>query len=86
MKVYDCEEYGGKLFYFNRILRSSSYKPLIKKPAIEESSILEVEPEVVSANEETNNDNNNDAKKVSFDSSSTPESSESSNTTKKITL
>ena len=30
MKVYDCEEYGGKLFYFNRILRSSSYKPLIK--------------------------------------------------------
>ncbi len=30
MKVYDCEEYGGKLFYFNRILRCSSYKPLIK--------------------------------------------------------
>jgi hypothetical protein len=30
MKVYNCEEYGGKLFYFNRILRSSSYKPLIK--------------------------------------------------------
>lgn len=30
MKVYDCEEYGGKLFYFNRVLRSSSYKPLIK--------------------------------------------------------
>lgn len=30
MKVYDCEEYGGKLFYFNRILRCSSYKSLIK--------------------------------------------------------
>jgi len=30
MIEYDCEEYGGKLFYFNRVLRCSSYKPLIK--------------------------------------------------------
>ena len=63
-------------------------KPLIKKPAVEESTILEVEPEVDNKSEETNSDNNNsDAKKVSFGSSSTPESSESSSdTTRKITL
>jgi DNA-directed RNA polymerase II subunit RPB2 len=65
-------------------------KPLIKKPAVEETTILEVEPKVVDTSEEnnnSNNSNNNDSKKVSFGSSSTPESSESSSdTTRKITL
>ena len=63
-------------------------KPLIKKPTIEETSILEVEPEPEVVVEDSGKEENNsgDAKKVSFDVSSTPESSDSSNTTRKITL
>jgi hypothetical protein len=59
-------------------------KPLIKKPAIEETSILEVEPEpeVVNSSEENNSDNT-EGKTVSFDTGS---SNESSSETRKITL
>ena len=95
--VYNLAEYltngsKGKSRSEEEIVTEEIFdKPLIKRPSIEESTILDVEPEVVNASEENNNGNNDNsnnsaAKTVSFGSSSTPDSSESSNTTRKITL